>query len=37
MPYDRLEVCRGLERLAFLIGLLPEPVVMEDGLSLVTA
>ncbi len=36
-PYDAVETSRGLGRLALLISRLPEPILMEDGLPLVTA
>lgn len=37
MPHDPLEAHRTLSRLAVLISQLPEPILMEDGLPLVTA
>jgi DNA-binding MarR family transcriptional regulator len=37
MPYDRLEVYDGLKRLAFLTSILPQPILMEDGLPEITA
>ena len=37
MPYDRVQVHDGLRRLAFLTSILPQPVLMEDGLPEVTA
>ena len=37
MPYDRLKVYDGLKRLAFLTSILPQPVLMDDGLPEVTA
>jgi DNA-binding MarR family transcriptional regulator len=37
MPYDRLKVYDGLRRLAFLTSILPQPVLMEDGLPEITA
>ncbi len=36
-PYDHLAVHEGLSRLEFLLSLLPEPVLLEDGLPAVTA
>jgi DNA-binding MarR family transcriptional regulator len=36
-PYDAEETSLALGRLGFLIGQLPEPILMEDGLPLVTA
>jgi DNA-binding MarR family transcriptional regulator len=37
MPHDRLVVYDGLRRLAFLASILPQPVLMEDGLPEITA
>jgi DNA-binding transcriptional ArsR family regulator len=37
VPYDRLQVHDGLPRLALLTSILPQPVLMEDGLPEITA
>jgi DNA-binding MarR family transcriptional regulator len=37
LPYDPLQVHDGLRRLAFLTSILPQPVLMEDGLPEITA
>jgi DNA-binding MarR family transcriptional regulator len=36
-PYDRVALDGGLDRLALLVSLLPQPVLLEDGLPAVTA
>jgi DNA-binding MarR family transcriptional regulator len=36
-PFDRAAVEQGLARLAFLASLVPQPILMEDGLPAITA